>query len=183
MFVHQVDEEVALRLVDLGDAEELFNLTDVSRDHLRPWLPWVDRTTTQADTEEYIKFSKQIYSENKGMNAVVLYKGNIAGVAGFNKLDWANRIAYIGYWLGAEYTGKGIMTRAAGALTDYALGELGMNKVDIRAAEYNSGSRAIPERLGFTQEGRIRSGEWLYDHFVDHIVYGMLKSEWEEKNK
>lgn len=178
MFVHQVDEEVSLRLVDLGDAEELFKLTDASRDHLRTWLPWLDKTKTKDDTVEYIKFSKKLYAENKGMNAVILYNGEMAGVAGFNELDWTNGIAYIGYWLGADFTGKGIMTRAAGALTDYALGELGMNKVDIRAAEHNRGSRGVPERLGFTQEGRIRSGEWLYDHYVDHIVYGMLKDEW-----
>ncbi|RPF54093.1 GNAT family N-acetyltransferase [Aquisalibacillus elongatus] len=178
MFVHQVNDEISLRLVDLGDVGELFKLTDESREHLRAWLPWLDRTKTQKDTEEYIKFSKKLYAENKGMNTIVLYKGDMAGVAGFNEIDWDNRIAYIGYWLGEQYTGKGIMTRVAGALTDYAFNGLGMNKVDIRAAEFNIGSRAIPERLGFKQEGRIRSSEFLYDHYVDHIVYGMLKDEW-----
>ncbi|MFD2638546.1 GNAT family N-acetyltransferase [Piscibacillus salipiscarius] len=180
MFVHQVDEEVSLKLVDLGDAEELFQLTDRSRDHLRTWLPWLDHTKELKDTENYIKFSKKAYANHEGMNTVVLYNGKTAGVVGFNELDWTNRIAYIGYWLGVDFTGKGIMTRAAGALTDYAIRDLGMNKVDITAAEHNRGSRSIPERLGFTEEGKIRSREWLYDHYVDHIVYGMLKEEWEK---
>jgi hypothetical protein len=27
-------------------------------------------------------------------------------------------------------------------------------------------------------KGRIRQSEWLYDHYVDHIVYGMLAEDW-----
>ncbi|TFB19240.1 N-acetyltransferase [Filobacillus milosensis] len=180
MFVYKIDEELSLKLVNHSDAEELFQLTDGSRDHLRAWLPWIDKTTEVTHTKDYIKMSKKMYAEDKGLNCVVLYRGEICGVAGFNELDWTNKIAYIGYWLGEGFTGKGIMTRAAGALTDYAIGELGMNKVDIRAAEGNSASRGVPERLGFTQEGRIRCAEWLYDHYVDHIVYGMLKNEWKK---
>jgi ribosomal-protein-serine acetyltransferase len=36
----------------------------------------------------------------------------------------------------------------------------------------------IPERLGATLEGIIREAAWLYDHFVDHRVYGILAGEW-----
>jgi ribosomal-protein-serine acetyltransferase len=27
--------------------------------------------------------------------------------------------------------------------------------------------------LGFDEEGVVRRAEWLYDHFVDHVVYAM----------
>jgi ribosomal-protein-serine acetyltransferase len=56
-----------------------------------------------------------------------------------------------------------------------------MHKVEIRAASGNKKSRAVPERLGFKQEGCIRQAEWLYDHYVDHVVYGMLDLEWAQK--
>lgn len=55
---------------------------------------------------------------------------------------------------------------------------LKLNKVEIRAAIENKKSRSIPERLGFVNEGSIRQAEWLYDHFVDQIVYGILAIEW-----
>ena len=42
----------------------------------------------------------------------------------------------------------------------------------------NHKSRAIPERFGFKKEGMIRQAEWLYDHYVDHIIYGLLAREW-----
>ncbi|MFC7391909.1 GNAT family N-acetyltransferase [Scopulibacillus cellulosilyticus] len=41
-------------------------------------------------------------------------------------------------------------------------------------------SRAIPQRLGFREEGCIRDGEFLYDHYVNTMIYGLVKEEWEK---
>ena len=48
------------------------------------------------------------------------------------------------------------MTTACRALVDHALGEWGLNRVEIRCATGNVRSRRIPERLGFTCEARLR---------------------------
>ena len=181
MFVHKIEEDIALKLIDIRDAERVFNLTNNSRDYLREWLPWLDNTTKLEDTKEFIKTSLKGFSENKSINTVIIYKGQIVGVAGYNLIDWTNKVAYIGYWLGKQYQGNGIMTRVAKALTDYAINKLNINKVEIRAAVENKNSRGIPERLGFVNEGCIRQAEWLYDHYVDHVVYGILAEEWNEK--
>jgi len=183
MFVHKIDEDIALKLIELRDAERIFDLTNNSRDYLRKWLPWLDNTTKLEDTKEFIKMSLKGFAENKSMNTVIIYKGQIVGVTGYNLIDWTNKIAYIGYWLGKEYQGNGIMTRVARALTDYAFNDLNINKVEIRAAVENKKSRGIPESLGFLNEGCIRQAEWLYDHYVDHVVYGMLTEEWNKKQK
>ena len=47
------------------------------------------------------------------MNTVILFKGEIVGVAGYNQTNWSNKTAYIGYWLGKEFQGNGIMTKVA----------------------------------------------------------------------
>ena len=69
------------------------------------------------------------------------------------------------------------MTAACRTMTRHALGELKLNRVEIRCAVGNERSRAIPKRLGFSEEGRLRGVEWLYDHFEDHIVYSLLAGE------
>jgi ribosomal-protein-serine acetyltransferase len=84
----------------------------------------------------------------------------------------------LGYWLGEEYQGKGLVTAACRALVEHAFGELGLNRVVISCATENEKSCAIPERLGFRREGIERQAEWLYDHFVDHVTYSALASEW-----
>ena len=57
---------------------------------------------------------------------------------------------------------------------DHAFGELGLHRVEIKAAEGNRRSRAIPERLGFEQEGILREAECVDDRYMDLVVYGLL---------
>lgn len=180
MFTYRIDEELSLKLLEDKDAERVFALTDGSRAYLKEWLPWLDYTKKVEDSRDFIRMSRQNYAENKTLNTGIVYKGEIVGLAGFNELAWANKTAKIGYWLGQDYQGHGIMTRVSEALTDISFGQLGMNRTEIRVATGNLKSRGIPERLGYTEEGTLRQVEWLYDHFVDHIVYGMLASEWKK---
>lgn len=181
MFIHKINDDLALKLIELKDSNRVFELTDTSRNYLREWLPWLDTTTKLEDTIGFINMCLKGFSENRSLNTVILFKGNIVGVAGFNNINWSNKTAQIGYWLGEEYQGYGIMTRVAEALTEYAFKELALNKVEIRVAVGNKKSRSIPERLGFINEGCIRQAEWLYDHYVDHVVYGILSEEWTNK--
>lgn len=178
MFTYEVDENVKLIQLKLQDANELFELVDYARDYLREWLPWVDTTINPEDSLAFIDQTLRAAESRVGFTTGIFYKDKLVGMIGFNQLDWANKIGYIGYWLAPDYQGHGIMTNAVKALTDYAFSVLKLNRVDIRAAYENKKSRSIPERLGFSEEGQIRQAEWLYDHFVDHIVYGMLASKW-----
>ncbi|MFJ7734873.1 GNAT family N-acetyltransferase [Lysinibacillus sp. NPDC097287] len=173
-----IDDKLSLRAVTVEDAQSVFALTDTSRSTLREWLPWLDMTTKEEHTRSFIESNIAGFKENKCLSTVILFDGKIVGIAGFNNINHANETVYIGYWLSKEAHGHGIMTRATQALCQYAFEELQFNKVEIRAAVDNTKSRAIPERLGFVNEGTIRSAEWLYDHFVDHVVYGMLANEW-----
>ena len=178
MFEFVIDNDVVLKLLDTIHANQLSELTDSCRPYLREWLPWVDGSKGIEDTKAFIEMTKTQFVSNNGFQAGIWYQGSIAGVVGFHEMNWSNKSASIGYWLGAEFQGKGVMTKACKALVDYAFGELKLNRVEIRCGEGNSRSRAIPERLGFTKEGIIRDAEWLYDHYVDDVVYGVLSREW-----
>lgn len=178
MFTKKIDDNITLRMLRIEDAEALFELTDDSRDYLREWLPWLDTTTTIDDSRSFIEHTLDYYRKEKGLTTGIFYQTKLVGIAGFNSFQWTNKIGFIGYWLGEGFQGKGIMTQAIQALVDLAFFNLKLNRVDIRAAYENEKSRAIPERLGFTREGQLRQAEWLYDHYVDHVVYSMLANEW-----
>ena len=53
-----------------------------------------------------------------------------------------------------------------------------MNRIEITCADDNIKSRAIPERLGFKQEGIKRDGEICDGAYRDLVIYGLLKREW-----
>ncbi|MEK4651729.1 GNAT family N-acetyltransferase [Niallia sp. FSL W8-0954] len=181
MFEHTIDEDLALRMFRLDDAEQFFQLTMKNKAYLKEWLGWLDYTRTVEDTKENIRQRLQEIIEMGGYpkSTAILYKGKIAGTIGFNVINRTSKIGEIGYWLGEEYQGKGIMTKACQAIIHYGFTELKLNRIQIAAASENKKSRALPERLGFTEEGIIRQAEWLYDHYVDHVIYGLLREEWE----
>ncbi|MHB9146188.1 MAG: GNAT family N-acetyltransferase [Symbiobacteriia bacterium] len=178
MFTHQIDEDVQLKLLDLSDTPAIFALVDRSRDYLRQWLPWVDGTQAVDDLRTFIQSTLDQFAADNGFQAGILYRGELAGVIGYHLIDRRNRKTSIGYWLGQEFQGHGLMTKATRALVDIAFHEYGLNRVEIRAATGNLKSRAIPERLGFRNEGCSLQAEWLYDHFIDHVIYGVLAADW-----
>jgi ribosomal-protein-serine acetyltransferase len=181
MFRRRADGEVDLALLEEQHAPALFALLDRHRAYLRRWLPWLDQNTRVEHTAAFIRASLAQFAARDGLACAILEKGEMAGVAGLHRIDWPNRRTSLGYWVAADRQGRGLATRAASALVDYALGELGLNHVEIACAPGNLRSRAVPERLGFKREGVLRQREWLYDHFVDHVVYGLTAAEWKAR--
>jgi ribosomal-protein-serine acetyltransferase len=173
-----IDEETTLLVLSEDDAPELFRLTNRNRTYLREWLPWLDSTRTIEDTLAFIRSEIARYTGNRGFSCGIWYQDRLVGTISFHDIDWNNRKVEIGYWLDAGSQGKGLVTKACIAVITYAFERLHLTKVEIRCATGNQRSRAIPLRLGFTEEGIIRQGEWLYDHFVDLVVYSMLVSQW-----
>ncbi|MGD6855375.1 GNAT family N-acetyltransferase [Bacillus infantis] len=178
MFTLEVDHEIRLQLFQLHHADELFALVDGSRNHLREWLPWVDSMTSPMQYHSIIPLWLKQFAENNGFNTGIRYKGTLAGAAGIHQIDWASRQISIGYYLAEGFQGKGIMTRTVQAMINYAFNDLCLNRIEIRCGIRNHKSRAVPERLGFTQEGIIRQGEFLNGNYHDLVVYGLLAEEW-----
>ncbi len=182
MLTLAIDADITLRMLEIEDADALFRLIDENRRHLREWLPWVDSNATIEDTRMFILSAHEQHTGNLGFQTGVWFRGQIAGVIGFHRIDWQNRNVEIGYWLGAEFQGHGIVTKACRRLVDYAFDEYRLNRVQIRCATENRKSCAIIERLGFNREGLNRQAEYLYDHYVDLYVYGMTAEEWRSRS-
>lgn len=182
MFTYHLQDDYVLKMLDKRYAGELFEVTERNRDYLRQWLPWVDATQSVQESMNYIALMRKAMADYRGFTLGIFHHDHIIGCVGLNQIDWCTQKTDIGYWLAEDHMGKGVVTTACKAIIDYAFKDLGLNRVEIRAAIENVKSRSIPERLGFVQEGVIRQSEWLYDHYVDHVVYSMLKTEWCESD-
>ena len=178
MFCFRVDSSLELRLIEERHAEEYFQLTEQNRDYLKQWLSYLDAHRSVEDVRRVLRGNLVGFADGTRLNPGIWFEGKLAGIAGYDRINSFDREADLSYWLAANLQGKGIVTKSCRALLDYAFDELGLNRVEVRCATGNRKSRAIPERLGFTEEGTIRQAQWVYDHFVDHVVYGMLSIEW-----
>ncbi|KAI9307830.1 ribosomal-protein-serine N-acetyltransferase [Cunninghamella echinulata] len=180
----KIDDDVSLRLFHINDVDELHSLIVESQDSLRPWLNWVDvNVRDKSNVERFIKSGLEKFASSGGYpeSFAIIYKNQLAGSISYNEFIQENHCFSIGYWLATKYHGKGVMTKSVKALIDMAFNEFSMNRAEIRAAPANSKSRAVPERLGFTQEGVIRQFEYVNGYYLDHVVYGLLKSDLEKK--
>ncbi|SMP51281.1 GNAT family N-acetyltransferase [Anoxynatronum buryatiense] len=183
MFSWIIDHEkrLELRLLELSQADALFRLTEENRGYLRQWLPWLDAIQRVEDTGRFIESTQEQHMSNSGFQAGIWSEERLVGIIGHHGINWPNRSTSLGYWLGEAHSGSGIMTAACRAVVAHAFEEWHLNRVEIRCATGNHKSRAIPQRLGFVAEGVLREAEWLYDHYVDHVVYAMLASEWKSE--
>lgn len=177
-FQIRVDEHTVLFLYQEEDAKELFGLVDSNRSYFGEWLPWLAYNTKIEDTRKFILECKTNYKNGVSLNLGIQYHDKIVGSVSFNTINLTHRNAEIGYMLSEDYIGKGIITKSCRTLINYGFDELELNRVTIKSATENIKSRAIAEKLGFKLEGIIEQNEWLYNHFVDHAHYGMLKENW-----
>ena len=176
----EIDPATALRVLRTDDAADLFALTDANREHLRPWLPWVDLVTSEDDSLSFIETVTAQREEGRGPTFGVRCAGVLAGVVGFLPIDRVNRCGEIGYWLAPRAQGRGVMTQCCRFVVRYGFLTLDLNRVEIAAAVGNARSRAVPERLGFKLEGVLREREDLYGTYLDHAMYSQLRSEFVE---
>jgi len=167
-----------LRLAEEADAAELSALIRANFDHLAPWMPWARRDYSLERALAFIRRSHDQLADDNGFQVLITERGRIVGTAGYHAVSWEARSTSIGYWLSADRQGHGIMTDTVRALVDHAFGEWQLNRVEIRAAVENVRSRAIPERLGFSEEGRLRQAELVQGRFLDLMVYSMLAADW-----
>ena len=179
MFICNIDANVALRSLSLEDVDQFFKLVYENRQHLGKWMFWVTEDYSLADAQRHITEAQERFAAKNGFEAGIWFNGQLAGCIRYNYIDWTHRNTELRYWLGADFEGNGLATKACRALIEHAFSELGLHRVEIRCMSENTKSRRVPERLGFVKEGVLREVRWRSDHFVDHIVYGMLATQWE----
>ena len=173
----QITDDSYLRLLEEADARELHGLIEANRAYLAHWLPWAAGQTFE-DTLGFIRGTQSQASENEGFQAAMVTGKDIIGVIGYVSLDRGNRSTRVGYWLDEGQQGRGTMTAAVRLLVDHALTVWRLNRIEIAVATENRRSRAIPERLGFREEGTLRQFQLVNGRYLDCASYSMLAEDW-----
>lgn len=174
----KLSDDIELRLIQLNDAPTMFDLIQQNRDHLDQWLRWSGRIRTLQDAQNWARRFVDKFAANDGFHAGIWVDENLAGGLLCHYINQESYKSEIGYWLGANYTGRGLATLASRAAIGYLFEEIGLNRIEIQCGVDNVASRAIPERLGFSLEGIKRQSEWITTRFVDHAIYSLLAEEW-----
>jgi len=168
-------EDVTMRPLRLGDAEELHRVIGANAGHIGAWLPFAEQPF--ARTSAHVRRMVRDFEAGRGLGMVVLDRRRLVGAVSFVDPTPEHSLTSIGYWLAEEAQGRGIMTRAVAAMVREAFDRWGFRRVEIRVAADNGRSRAIPERLGFREEGLLRAGHTVGGRTYDEVLYGLLADD------
>lgn len=167
--------KVNLRRLSLSDAPEIARLINNRKiwDNLRDFIP---NPYGVEDGEFFVNLTQK---ENPPQTfGIVLDETQLCGVIGLVIQQDVHRFsAEIGYWIGEEYWGKGIGTKAIHLMVDYGFNELSLNRIFSGVFEYNQPSMRILEKCGFMKEGIFKKAVFKNGNFYDEHRYAILKPE------
>ncbi len=148
-------------------AKHLFGIINAQRDYLGKWLIWVEASKKPEDMYDHLNKASKT---NNGSYYIVI-NGEIIGSVGLGIISETHKIAEIGYWLSKDYTGRGIMTKAVKALSDFAFDVLKFDRIEILVDTENLASQAVAERAGFEKESVAKHSFILHGQSRDNIVF------------
>ncbi len=111
--------------------------------------------------------------------AIAEVGGELVGGVGVRPLSDVRRIdAELGYWLGEDYWGQGIVTAAVSAITVWAFAELGeLERIHAYVFSSNPASARVLEKAGYHLEGRLRRSVIKRGKIFDMDLYATLRGE------
>lgn len=180
-----IDRDISLVVAGTEATEDFHNLIEKNQEHLHQWKSWLEQVQGKRQVHYFLEKNQRFYNElisgdisasnHPGFQFLIVFKKQTAGLVGFQGISLKNDICALGYWIGTEFEGQGLVTKSAQKVIEYGFEVLGINRVEIQCAVDNLRSIKVAERLGFVQEGRLAQVEKRGNEYVDHFLFRMLK--------
>ncbi|MCI0599973.1 MAG: GNAT family N-acetyltransferase [Beijerinckiaceae bacterium] len=173
-------EGVYLRPPDMRDYEAWSDLRAASRTFLVPWEPtWPGDDLTRAAFRRRLRRSHQEIANDEAYPFLIFRDSDV--LAGGLTLGQIKRgvvqSGTLGYWIGIQHAGQGLMSAAVRAMTGYAFTSLRLHRIEASCLPHNTASIRLLERTGFTREGYARAYLRINGVWQDHLLFGLLDAD------
>ena len=138
-----------LRRHRLDDLDAVQTVIEMSRDHLRPWMPWADQSRDETATFLERSVANWDARHDFGYLVTELAGGAVLGGTGLHNRLGAGALE-IGYWRRVDASGRGLVTTWSAALTLVGFTLPGIERMEIHCDVANEPSAAVARRLGYT---------------------------------
>ena len=148
------------RMEDLQDFYDYAKNPDVG-----PWAGWKPHESIEESKEI---LSRWVAGKEDGFELALELKeaGKVIGSIGVmcdGHRPETESCKSIGYVLGKDYWGRGLMTEAVNAVMDYAFRVMKLRLLTITHFTINQRSKRVIEKCGFVYEGTLRAGSAIYN--------------------
>jgi RimJ/RimL family protein N-acetyltransferase len=172
------NDVVTLRELRLSDAPTLFAM--LTTDEVRRFI-----SPPPSDVQGFERFIAWTHAERAAgryLCFAVLPAGyDVAiGILQVRQLDPGFSTAEWGAALGSQFWGTGLFQEGAQMLIDFAFREVGIHRLEARAAVQNGRANGAARKLGAVQEGVIRQGLWCRGQYHDQLLWSILDEDWRQ---
>lgn len=170
---------LTLRRFAVEDADAMYQNWASDKRATR-FLTWQPHESAEQ-TKQLLTLWISEYEKSDYYNWVIEFDKKIIGNISVVRCENRSEVAHLGYCMGFDYWGKGIMTEAVRAVIDYLFEEIGFHRITICHAVKNPASGKVAKKCGLTLEGTRRECFKSYDgEFLDICDYGILRQEWKK---
>ena len=174
---------------------ELVTLGPIQRDYLPHYVEWLNdwevrrflaatlpQPLTLQDEEDW--FNHQRGDKDSRVFAILTRgEGRLIGNCGLNRIDWTNRHAIFGIFIGDKnYWGKGYGTDSTRTLLRFAFEEANLHRVELQVFSFNPRAVRVYEKAGFRLEGTRQQALYREGVWHDMHIMAILRDEWDALN-
>ncbi len=104
------------------------------------------------------------------------------GNVGLHQIEWTNRCAIFGIFIGDKtFWNNGYGSEATLLTLKHGFETLNLNRIYLHVFETNPRAIYVYEKIGFIREGKLRQATFRNGLYIDTLIMSMLRSEWEAK--
>jgi len=174
-----ITPRLILRPPQIGDGEIVNEAILESFTVLNEFMSWAKEKPSVEESEELARQAVANWIlKNNDEPYLPLFMfdketNQFIGGTGYHHYDWDVPSIETGYWIRNSCAGKGLMTEAVNAITQYAFKQLGVKRITITCDIDNIRSKKISERLGFSLEATLKGNRRkpVTNEITDTLIY------------
>jgi ribosomal-protein-alanine N-acetyltransferase len=161
-------ERCSIRPWRADDAESLAKHAN----NRKIWLALRDLFPHPYTIRDAHEFLQRAISELPDLKACIEIEGAAVGGIGVHPgHDVYRHTATVGYWLGEQFWGRGVMTEALTAVADFSFEHFPLRRISAEVFANNPASARVLEKAGFAFEARLRNNVLKEGEVLDSLLY------------
>ena len=166
---------------------KLVELRAIEREDLPRYVEWLNdpevmryfsplEPMSLADEERWFEGQLQ---QSDTRNFAIYYEGEHVGGAGYSHIDWRERSAEIGLFIGHKNLwDKGLGTDIMSALVRFGFEQMNLHRIYLRVYEENPRAITCYRKVGFQHEGKMRDASFRHGRYHHILWMSILEDEY-----
>ena len=171
----KIEERVLLKEIDESELELILNWRNQKQ------IREVMFNSDLISYEQHLIWYERLQESNTTLSRIFYFDNIPHGVINIHEIDYKNKKCKWGFYIGNREAPKGMGTILGYTALNYIFIDLEMRKLCAEVLDFNKRSIHYHKKLGFIEEGQLRSHIRKNGQYMDVLLFGLFNHEREKK--